>query len=224
MKGFRQFTENNNWKVAQIKQDLAAHIKPYEGVLYHGTPLLGAACIAQQGFKPGHHQELGGEFLSLSRNGKVLRLFSHGDYTGFEFEVNFPKVLFLPEFYYALLTHDTGMSLWDDLVEQDPEIEEKAKSLGFNNRWGNYGIEDGWVFWSAVMPAGLDAVAIDHHDDFRHENAEAEIAITEYGCRKLKDMVSEIIVKGKYLQPEEGWRYLMSIDIKNQNCDSTRDY
>ncbi|HMS57124.1 MAG TPA: hypothetical protein PKA27_17190 [Fimbriimonadaceae bacterium] len=206
MKGFKQFAEGSKeWNVEEIRKDLISDVRAWNGTLYHGTPEAGAICIAHNGFQPQYHNELSGDFLSLSRNPRAVQLFGG---SGFVFNAKFSKVLYLSDFYYGLLTVNTGMDIWQDLVEREPEVEEKAQSLGFANRFGSYSIEDGWVFFNQVMPKDIEAIAIDHNEDFGHHNAEAEIAATHTGCRLLKNFVTQIVVDGERMTPQEGWQHL----------------
>lgn len=114
---------------------------------------------ALKGFHTQGHNEIDeGEYLSTSRNEAVLRMFSDGEKeTGFIFNVKM-HAFELSDFYTGLLSSQSGMNLWDELVVKDSSLIKRAEKLGFLNRFKEFSLNGRY----------LDSVAnsISEHDGF----------------------------------------------------------
>ena len=203
-------SRSRNWyRVAQaqvdalrIKQQEAARlpVAPWHGVLYHGTPLEGAISMAVEGIWPPEHNELQASLLSTSINDNVLKLFADGEKsTGFDFDASFDKVVVLDDIHYALAAADSGDFL-PDLLESNPGMEERLKQLGYATRWGEVGMSEGELL--EVFPT-VDAFILPGFDN-PHYNAEAEMAVTEQGCKKLETMIGNVYIRGNEFEKEDG--------------------
>lgn len=225
MSTFRQFLENTD----SLPDWNELPTKPFSGELYHGSSTKGALCMLKNGLQPYHHNELNGDFFSTSINSNMIRL---GGGSGFEFTANLPKVLELNEFYYDLLAHETGMEGWWDYMDDDDpdreEWEQKAKQFGYeqNRSWGGYGISDQYGFWQKHLYQNPDMKDVDGiivpGFNSSNTNAEAEIAITEYGLKRLQNSISAIIIEGEWYEYEEGMEVAQSMideqDLDDEDC------
>ena len=193
--------------------------RPYRGRLYHGTTKEGAACIARNGFSTYYHRELCDYFLSASINPRIVSLFGN---SGFEFDVNFDKVLELNRFYYELLAHETGMEgFWD---EDEPKLLAKANKLGMKTRFGDYGIGDACSFFHKFLYQnpkfrGVKGIFVPGFDS-QHHNAESEIAVTQAGLTVLQNSVTRICIDRQWFDADEGWEYLREIEVDGETCDN----
>lgn len=181
---------------AQLEDFLSeCPVEEFSGTLYHGTPAQGALAALENGFYPQSHGELAsGEYLSVSRNEEVLRLFSDGEpNTGFIFDAPKLKVLRLSELFAGLAAHETGMNI-DDEIERDPSLKDRCDRLGYVTRWNSYGVDDEWL--KAAVPLDVDGIMMPGFES-NHQNAEAEIALTERGCTKLRDALSVVYIRGE---------------------------
>lgn len=226
MNSFKQFLENTD----SLSDWNELPIEPFAGTLYHGSSTKGTLCIIKNGFQTYGHNELCGDFFSTSINSNMIRL---GGGSGFEFEVNLPKVLKINDFYYDLLAHETGAEgWWDSMDENDPEREEwaeKAKRFGYgkSRSWGDgYGIGDQCDFWQKHLynnqqMKDVDGIIIPGFSS-GHANAEAEIAVTEYGLTKLQRSISSIVLESQWYEYEEGIKIAQSMieeqDLDNEDC------
>ena len=176
----------------------------YRGALFHGTPSHGAWLAVTDGFQPQSHGEIDeGDYLSVSRNEEVLRMFSDGEgHTGFVFEANF-KAVRLSDFYTALLASSTGMDLWDDIVKADPSHEARARNLGYLDRFGVFSRTAHW------LNATCDKLYPEHDGfilpgfDSEHPRHEAEMALNWRGCAKLPQFWTSFYLCGDDLTPNE---------------------
>jgi hypothetical protein len=184
-------------------------VEPWSGYLFHATPLEGAISIVKYGFHAQHHAELNEGFLSLSQNDNIFRFFCDGEpTTGFCFDVNFQKVMRIDDFHLALAAWESGAGWWEELIEKDPQAQEKAKALGYGNRWGYLGMDEREL--ASIIPQDVEGVILPGFD-MSHPNAEAEMAVTQQGCSKLMSMVEYVYIRGKEFEAQEGLNKLRKI-------------
>lgn len=226
MKSFRLFLENTD----SLSDWNQLPLEPFSGQLYHGSTLKGVLCMIKNGLQTYPHNELCEDFFSTSINSRMIQL---GGGSGFEFQVNLNKVLKLNEFYYDLLAHETGMEgWWDYLDDDDPDKEEwekKAKQFGYEKTrsWGNsYGINNQCAFWQKHLynnpqMKDVEGIVIPGFDS-SHTNAEAEIAVTSYGLKKLENSITAIILEREWYEYEEGMQAAQTMieeqDIDDDDC------
>ena len=180
---------------------------PYQGYLFHGTPLAGAVDMIQNGIHPSDHGELQSPLLSVSVNGEMLHMFSDGEKnTGFVFDVNFAKVVTLDEVHYALAACESGDFI-DDLLEKNPGMEERLKQLGYEDRWNRVGMNEGELV--GIFP-DVDAFILPGFDS-TNLRAEAEMAVTERGCEKLEHMIEYVYIRDHEFDAAEGIAKLKEI-------------
>lgn len=204
--------ENYRVNGDQKKSALASlPVAPWNGYLYHGSPLDGMIDIVRYGLHPVPHNELGSELLSVSINDNVLHLFSDGEGNcGFAFDAKFDKVLVIDDFHYALAAWQSGGDFWADVLAQNPEAEQMAEALGYKVHGGDYGMWEGEL--TDNLPPGTDAIILPGFDS-RHHNAEAEMGVTELGCSKLMNFIDYVYVRGEEYGKEEGLKLLNDVKI-----------
>ena len=192
--------------------------RPYKGALYHGTTKEGLACIHQNGFQLYTHRELCGEFFCCSKNPRAVQLFGK---SGFKFDINFDKVLVLNDFYYDLLGHETGMEgFWD---KGDKRKIDRANKLGLTSRFGNRpGIDDACSFFQKFLyghPKFKEVKGIFIPGwDSGHQNAEAEMALTQAGLDIAQRSIVAICIEGQWYEPDEGWGIINDIEVDDDQC------
>ncbi len=210
-----------NFTTAQakaIKADLNKKIISWRGALYHGSPLTGMACILRDGFSAtAEMQSMGGDLFSVSKNPNVLSLFSENTgANGFRFHADFHKVLVLSDFWYALFDaiSGSGSGFWEDLIEEKPSMEAKALKLGIEP---DYYFFDTAEFLDEFIQKDVEAIMIPGFND-TSQNAEQEMAITQFGVKKLKGMLSAVIIDYQEYTWNEAKEVLDDLGVEAEEC------
>jgi hypothetical protein len=205
-------------QVKAIKADLNKKIIPWRGALYHGSPLSGMACILNDGFSAtAEMQSMGGDLFSTSKNPRMLEMFSdNSGANGFRFMADFSKVLVLNDFWYALFDaiSGSGSSFWEDLIEEKPSMEQKAIKFGIDPDQYSIDIAD---FLDEFVQKDVEAIMIPGFND-THPNAEQEMAITQFGVKKLKGMLSAVIIDYQEYSWNEAKEVLADMGIEAEEC------
>lgn len=204
----------------------AVPVREVTQAVYHGSPLDGMVDImrAERLYPQGHAELPDDEFLSVSINDNVLRLFADGEphLTGF---CSTPKlrVAHLDTFHNAVATWRGGCRTVED-------IEVKwAERLGYIDRryepdmGGSdlrqllrsrecHGLAFNYLKWCQHMQFHTGAW-----------NDEAEIALTEHGCDEVWRNLYTLYVGGEeYDNLHEGWRAVAKCAIQ-KGCLTARE-
>lgn len=185
--------------------------------VYHGSPLDGMVSImrAERLYPQGHAELPDEEFLSVSINDNVLRLFSDGDdLTGF---CSTPKlrVAHLDPFHNSVATSRGGCVTVEDVEikwasrlgyidkRYEPDMEGADLRRLLRNR-ECHGLAFHHLKWCNFMQF--------HHGQW---NEEAEIALTEHGCDEVWRSLSILYVNGQeYEDLREGWTAITTEAIR----------
>lgn len=179
--------------------------------VYHGTPLEGLLEIKKSGrVRPQSHGILPGDWFCVSTNDNMLRAFSDGDgLTGFVFA---PPALHCVEldWMHTALACAENMNMEPDWLAKasDPDKERNlAYRLGYHDCRGDLAMEE--CEFRRLLPSGCDGIIFPWGHYARSWNDEAEIALTDEGCRKVWNHIRQIVIEGEWLDPDEGWRELI---------------
>ena len=185
---------------AKLQEAARLPVAPFNDYLFHGTPLDGLLDMIRDGISPNDHSELNIPALSTSINSEVLVMFSDGEkQTGLIFNAHFNKVVTLDDTHYCLAAYEAGDFI-DDLMEKNPGLEARLRQIGYVQHDGSVGMSEGEL--AGLFP-DADAFILPGFDN-PHVRAEAEMAVTELGCKKLEHMIEYIYIRDHEFDTAEG--------------------
>lgn len=204
---------------------------PYDGELWHGTSLGGAASIARGGFLAQPHAEMSAETVSLSRNPIAAEIFAgHQEGVVFEFDIRLNRLFVVPEFVYdAMLCYRGSGACDEDAIRRMAENADTLKQIGALPAewegdeppdWSEWrGSDMNEYDWLEKLLPGYDGVVVPGFHSTQ-PNAEAEIAVFDSVARRLVDSVVMMSVAGRIYSTEggegesieDGWNALGAID------------
>lgn len=185
--------------------------------VFHGSPLSGMVEImrAERLYPQGHAELPDNEFLSVSINDNVLRMFADGDdLTGF---CSTPKlrVAHLDPFHNVAATGRSG------LVSPGDAPPAWLSRLGYCDRFDDAAM-DGACLRQLLRSRECHGLAFNYLKwcDYMQFHAgqwndEAEIALTDHGCDEVWRSMSILYVCGEeYEDLHEGWRAVAKESIR----------
>jgi hypothetical protein len=160
------------------------------------------------GITPQSHGILPGDFFCISTNDNMLRYFADGDgLTGFHFEIGEPlRCLQLDWMHHALLAANecTTDYIPEWLSKCPRDSESLAYTLGYGKGRGELSISRGE--WDAICPDWVDGLIFPWGCDAANYNSEAEVALTERGCRRVWQSIERLVVDSEWFDDRaEGW-------------------
>ena len=168
--------------------------------LYHGTPEAEIDSMLTEGIMPQDHGLLGGNWFCVSPNSNVLQYFGEGDTNGFAAEpVSLERCLFLTDrllnILFFVATGEGGKS-----KREQAEAWFEPRNIDY----AQVDSDDFGKAWRHITPY-LDAVVWpDCYNNlvgsqwFGAYNTEAEISLTQNGCRAFQKNVVSIIRRGRW--------------------------